>query len=104
MEAITLIASVPAILALVNLAKKLGLDANLALVFSVVLGVAINVANYHFAANGTYQAAIQGLIIGLSAAGVYDASKTAGGTNIIVTAEQHEPKAATKTAKRPTTK
>lgn len=74
MEAITLIASVPAILALVNLAKKLGVNGQAALVLSVVFGVVINVANTALGDNATYQSAIEGLILGLSAAGLYDIS------------------------------
>ncbi len=74
MEAITLIASVPAILALVNFTKKLGANGQVALVLSVAFGVAINTANYYFSASEGYQAAVQGLILGLSAAGLYDIS------------------------------
>lgn len=77
MDAITLIASVPAIVALVNLAKRLGLTDELALISAVVLGIAINTANYYLASNGGYQAAIEGLLLGLAAAGLYDVAKTA---------------------------
>lgn len=75
MEAVTLIASIPAILALVNFAKKLGVSNQASLALSVVLGVAINVANFYLASNGGYQAAVQGLVLGLSAAGLYDTTK-----------------------------
>ena len=77
MDAIALIASVPAIVALVNLAKRLGLSDQLALTLSVVLGVVINTANFYFGANGGYQAAVEGLLLGLAAAGLYDVAKTA---------------------------
>lgn len=75
MESITLIATIPAILALVNLAKRFGLTANLALLTAVVLGVALNVADYLWSGSGVYQATVQGLILGLSAAGLYDVAK-----------------------------
>ena len=80
MDAITLIASVPAIVALVNLAKRLGLSDELALVASVGLGVVINTANFYLGANGGYQAAVEGLLLGLAAAGLYDVAKTAAPT------------------------
>lgn len=77
MDPITLIATVPAIVALVNLGKKLGLTGNSSAVLAVCLGVVINVANTTFADSNTYQSAIQGLILGLSAAGLYDVTKSA---------------------------
>lgn len=72
MEAITTLATAPAIIALVNLAKKLGLSKQYALVLAVVLGVALAVADYALAGSGIYQAASSGLLLGLGAAGVYD--------------------------------
>lgn len=72
MEAITTLATLPAILALVNLLKKLGITGKAALAAAVVLGVALNLADYYFAGSGAYQAAATGLILGLGAAGVYD--------------------------------
>ena len=77
MDTITLIATVPAILALVNLAKDLGLGSSRAMLLAVLLGVALNVADYYLATSGGYQAAVQGLILGLSAAGLYDVTKAA---------------------------
>jgi hypothetical protein len=78
MSTVTLFATVPAILALVNLAKRLRLKADLALVFAVGLGVGLNIADYYLHAFGGYQAAAQGLILGLSAAGLYDTAKLVG--------------------------
>lgn len=72
MDAITTIATVPAVLALVNLGKRLGIDGKASLIAAIVLGVAINVANHYLATDAGYQAAIQGLILGLAAAGLYD--------------------------------
>ena len=72
MEYIGMIASVPGVVAVVNLLKKLGLSSKLALVAAVVVGIALNVGNYYLGGEGAYQAAATGLIIGLGAAGVYD--------------------------------
>mgnify|MGYP000886867048 CR=1 FL=1 len=73
-EIITL-ASIPAILALTNLAKSLGLSGKLSALLAVVLGIALAVGQYELSAYGWYQAAAQGMILGLSAAGLYDVSK-----------------------------
>ena len=72
METITLLATLPAIVALVNLGKRLGLPSRGALVAAVVLGVGLALADHAFAGSGWYQAAASGLILGLGAAGVYD--------------------------------
>lgn len=72
MEAVMTLASVPAILALVNFGKQLGFTGKVSLVAAVVLGIGINVANYYLGDFGGYQAAVQGLILGLAAAGLYD--------------------------------
>lgn len=69
------IASIPAILALTNLAKSLGLSGKVSALLAVVLGIALAVGQYELAGFGWYQAAAQGLILGLSAAGLYDVSK-----------------------------
>lgn len=72
---IVTIASIPAILALTNLAKSLGLSGKTSALLAVVLGIALAVAQYELAGYGWYQAAAQGMILGLSAAGLYDVSK-----------------------------
>lgn len=69
------IASIPAILALTNLAKSLGLSGKISALLAVILGIALAVAQYELAGYGWYQAAAQGMILGLSAAGLYDVSK-----------------------------
>ena len=63
-EIITL-ASIPAILALTNLAKALGLSGKVSALLAVVLGIALAVGQYELAGFGWYQAAAQGLILGL---------------------------------------
>jgi hypothetical protein len=75
MEALTVIASVPAIVALVNLGKRLGLKGEAQLVAAVVLGIAINVANFYLGATPVYQVAVSGLMLGLAAAGLYDVTR-----------------------------
>lgn len=75
MDTVTTLATIPAILALVNLAKRVGLPANAALVLAVALGVALNTADYLWADNLLYQAIADGLIRGLGAAGLYDVAK-----------------------------
>lgn len=77
MEPIVLLATAPAILALVNLAKQLGLPSKASMVLAIILGVAMNVADYYLATYGAYQAATTGLILGLSAAGLYDIARKA---------------------------
>jgi hypothetical protein len=75
MEAVTAIASVPAVVALVNLAKDLGLPHKLSPLVAVVIATVLLVANYYLAANGAYQAAVSGLILGLGASGLYEITK-----------------------------
>lgn len=80
MDTITTLASPLAILALVNLAKRLGLTGSgkLALL-AVALGVALALAEYFGAGNPAWIAARDGGILGLSAAGLFDAAQTVGG-------------------------
>jgi hypothetical protein len=78
MEVVTLLATIPAILALVNLGKRFGLTAKWATLAAVLLGVGLNLADYALAGTGWYEYAAQGLILGLSAAGLYDVASTVG--------------------------
>jgi hypothetical protein len=77
MDTLTTILSVPAVLAIVELGKKLGLTAKWALLAAVVVAIALNVASYLWSASGLYAAIISGLLLGLAAAGLYDAARTA---------------------------
>ena len=70
------IATVPAVLALVNLLKKVGLPAAAAPVVSLVAGVLAVFAAQHAGA-AWVKALSDGLILGLAAAGVYDIAKPA---------------------------
>lgn len=78
MTAITL-ATAPAVLALVTLAKDLGLPKRLAAPAAVVLGVVLAAADHALGSSGTYAAIADGLLLGLGAAGLYDAARLAGG-------------------------
>lgn len=69
---ITLI-SIPAILALVNLAKSFGVSGKWAALLSVGLGVAL-VLGQHYVDAELWSLISLGLILGLSAAGLYDAT------------------------------
>lgn len=76
------------VIALVNLAKRLGLSGAgpLALV-AVLLGIALSVSDYAFLSEGAYTPAgwytsvAAGLILGLTAAGLYDVADKVGGSS-----------------------
>mgnify|MGYP002741466128 FL=1 len=70
------IATVPAVLALVNLLKKAGLPDAAAPVVSLLVGVLAVLAGQH-ADVAWVKALSEGLILGLAAAGVYDITKSA---------------------------
>lgn len=72
METITTLATIPAILALVNLLKAQGLGSKHAMLAAVILGIALNIADFYLGAYGGFQAASTGLVLGLGAAGLYD--------------------------------
>lgn len=80
--AIVTLATIPAILGLVNLAKQWGVQGRWSALLAVLLGVAVALAEYVTAAQviitaqGVYSAVATGLILGLSAAGLYDATAT----------------------------
>ena len=76
-DAVNMVLSVPVIVALVELAKRLGISGRLAMLAAIVLGVALSLATYYLGAYGGYQAAAQGVLLGLSAAGLYDTAKVA---------------------------
>ena len=78
MEYITVIASPAAVVALVNFLKQFGVDGKWSFLAAVLLGVAVNLANYYFGDIPAYQAGITGLIMGLAAAGLYDLREGSG--------------------------
>ena len=64
--------TVPAIVALTNLAKRTGLPAKLAPLVSVLVGVAIACGDAYSTGSGYLDAAARGIILGLTASGLYD--------------------------------
>ena len=75
MNIVVVAATVPAILALVNFAKGLGLSSKLAMLLAVILGGGLSYADYAFGTTGVYNAIVQGILLGLGAAGLYDISE-----------------------------
>lgn len=73
-----MIASVPGVVALVNVLKRFGVSGQWSLLAAIAFGVALNVANLYFAADPTYQAIIAGAVTGLGAAGLWDSANAAG--------------------------
>jgi hypothetical protein len=73
---IILILTPAAILALVNLAKRLGLSGAWSALLAVILGIALHLAVWYWGAETWFSYAVQGLIAGLSAAGLYDVAGT----------------------------
>lgn len=87
---ITLLATPLVVIALVNLAKRLGLTgAGPLALLAVLLGIGLAVGD-HLAlsgepatAAGIYTAIATGLILGLTAAGLYDVADKIGGTTYV---------------------
>lgn len=77
MDTVTALATAPAVLALVTLAKDLGVSPKVAPALAVVLGIGLSVADYSFGGTGVYSAITSGLTLGLGAAGLYDVAKIA---------------------------
>jgi len=77
MDTVTTILSVPAVLAIVEFLKSFGVTGKWALLAAVVVAVVLNVADYLWSASGLYGAIVSGLLLGLAAAGLYDAARTA---------------------------
>jgi hypothetical protein len=71
-DVVTLIASVPAIVALVNLAKSVGLPSKWSPVVAIFLGVALNVLVVLYGDTELFAAVARGVIYALSASGLYD--------------------------------
>lgn len=73
------LATVPAVLALVTLAKDLGLPKPLAPLLAVILGIGVSVADAVANHAAVYPAVVAGTLLGLGAAGVYDTAKVVAG-------------------------
>ena len=70
------LATIPAIVALTNLAKRFGLTGTVSVAVAVVLGVAIALAEHAWSGSEWWQAGAQGLLLGLGAAGLHDVATT----------------------------
>ena len=64
--------TVPAIVALTNLAKRTGFPAKLAPLVSVLVGVAVACGDAYSTGAGYLDAVARGIILGLTASGLYD--------------------------------
>lgn len=82
LELVTL-ASIPAIIALVTLAKDLGLPSKLSPLLAVLLGIVGALVNGYVLGTlidgpSIVQVGVSGIILGLGAAGLYDGAKAVG--------------------------
>ena len=80
MEAIVTIASVPAIVAVTNLLKTLGMTGRWATLSAVCLGLMLTALS-RVLDPATWGMISDGLILGLSAAGLYDVAGQVGGSS-----------------------
>lgn len=94
MDVVTL-ASVPAILALVNLAKGMGLAGKFSALVALGLGIVFGSADYYFTVlaaeqtqAGFYAAAVAGAVLGLSASGLYDVAGKFGQVEVVEIADE----------------
>lgn len=71
-DPVAAILSVPAIIALVNLAKSVGPLGRWAALLAVSLGILIAVSAHFWGDLGWYVAGSRGALLGLAAAGLYD--------------------------------
>lgn len=68
----SILLTVPAIVALTNLAKRTGLPSKLAPLVSVLAGVAVACGDAYSTGAGYLDAVARGIILGLTASGLYD--------------------------------
>lgn len=68
----SILLTVPAIVALTNLAKRTGLPSQLAPLVSVLAGVAVACGDAYSTGSGYLDAVARGIILGLTASGLYD--------------------------------
>ena len=68
----SILLTVPAIVALTNLAKRTGLPSKLAPLVSVLVGVAVACGDAYSTGAGYLDAVARGVILGLTASGLYD--------------------------------
>lgn len=68
----SILLTVPAIVALTNLAKHTGLPSRLAPLVSVLAGVAVACGDAYSTGSGYLDAVARGIVLGLTASGLYD--------------------------------
>ena len=68
----SILLTVPAIVALTNLAKRTGLPGRLAPLVSVLAGVAVACGDAYSTGTGYLDAVARGIVLGLTASGLYD--------------------------------
>ena len=68
----SILLTVPAIVALTNLAKRTGLPPRLAPLVSVLVGVAVACGDAYSTGSGYLDAVARGIVLGLTASGLYD--------------------------------
>ena len=68
----SILLTVPAIVALTNLAKRTGLRSRLAPLVSVLAGVAVACGDAYSTGSGYLDAVARGIVLGLTASGLYD--------------------------------
>lgn len=68
----SILLTVPAIVALTNLAKRTGLPSRWAPLVSVLVGVAVACGDAYSTGSGYLDAVARGIILGLTASGLYD--------------------------------
>ena len=90
-EIVTTVATVPAILALVELAKSFGIKGKWATLLAVILGVFLNWSTWYFGDTAWYPVVATGLILGLSAAGLYDTAKRSSDSVTYTTLQEVAP-------------
>ena len=80
MDTITAIATVPAVIALATIAKDMGFPVKLVPLLSIAFGVALQAlqAMTLGGVDNWYEILAMGLILGLSASGLYDGAKAVG--------------------------
>nr|DAS47249.1 MAG TPA: holin [Caudoviricetes sp.] len=68
----SILLTVPAIVALTNLAKRTGIPSRLAPLVSVLAGVAVACGDAYSTGSGYLDAVAHGIVLGLTASGLYD--------------------------------
>lgn len=72
MDAVTTLLTVPAIVALVNILKDIGLPSKFAPIAAIILAAGLAMADYFLVSYGFYADLVNALVMALAASGVYD--------------------------------